>query len=529
MIGILIVEDEYLVRVGIKSIIGDSLNEHIRIIGDAGSAEEGLNIYKRYKPQIVITDIQLPKMNGLEMISKIREQSSEVEFIIISCHADFSYAKKAIEYGVSDYIEKSEMDPKQLLNAIEKLARKISEKKSSQKSEEGSEILTKNDQLRKIFTGQVSEERIIKKIFKELQTPYELDGYAMILFKVEQSSSTELDTDILSTFAEEVMSEKFSGTVYDSGRGELYVFINFDKSRYDGVSGCSSYISRVIKEFKRISKSTVKILVEPLFAELNQISCEYSKMEKLKKYLLFIDKDSHRTLKDIEDRICEQDITLLKYDELYRLIINGEVCEVENWIANLFYDIKNSKYSLINLNGHCNQLITNLNKVMKYYCDYFENLYPQIYFDYTDIGNNEDINDIMQWFQITYKEVTEYCSRFKFYQGDNKIITQAINFMINHHKEELSLEDIAVHCNISRVYLCQLFKKETNRTITDVLKEIRIEKAKLLIELDEYKMYEIAELVGFGEHSSYFVKVFKSITGYTPSEYKEKIISKQNE
>ena len=105
MIKIVIVEDEFRIRQGLGNLI-EKINPECRVIGEAENGYEGLKLIRDTQPDIVITDIQMPKMNGLEMIEKIREYELQCRFVILSGYAEFEYAQRGIRLGVEDYLLK---------------------------------------------------------------------------------------------------------------------------------------------------------------------------------------------------------------------------------------------------------------------------------------------------------------------------------------------------------------------------------------------------------------------------------------
>lgn len=109
---ILIVEDEVLVRCGLRSMVNwEKLG--LDVIGDASNGKEALEIYEKEKPDIVMTDIKMPVMDGLELIEKIREQDQSTRIVLLTCYEEFSYLMRAMKLGVSDYILKLKMKQKQ--------------------------------------------------------------------------------------------------------------------------------------------------------------------------------------------------------------------------------------------------------------------------------------------------------------------------------------------------------------------------------------------------------------------------------
>ena len=121
---ILIVEDEVLVRCGLRSMVNwEKLG--LDVIGDASNGKEALEIYEKEKPDIVMTDIKMPVMDGLELIEKIREQDQSTRIVLLTCYEEFSYLMRAMKLGVSDYILKLKMKPDEIEKAMEKVCKEL--------------------------------------------------------------------------------------------------------------------------------------------------------------------------------------------------------------------------------------------------------------------------------------------------------------------------------------------------------------------------------------------------------------------
>ena len=131
---ILIVEDEVLVRCGLRSMVNwEKLG--LDVIGDASNGKEALEIYEKEKPDIVMTDIKMPVMDGLELIEKIREQDQSTRIVLLTCYEEFSYLMRAMKLGVSDYILKLKMKPDEIEKAMEKVCKELEQKNPDSKNE----------------------------------------------------------------------------------------------------------------------------------------------------------------------------------------------------------------------------------------------------------------------------------------------------------------------------------------------------------------------------------------------------------
>ncbi len=155
---VLIVEDEVLVREGLKSVIGwNKLG--MEVVGDAVNGRQALEIYERERPDIVLTDIRMPVMDGLELIARIREEDKKTGIVILTCYEEFGYLQEALRMGVSDYILKLKMKPAEIEAAMAKVKKKLDEDEENGAGPDGAEEfrLQKEEELKRyIFYHQVS-------------------------------------------------------------------------------------------------------------------------------------------------------------------------------------------------------------------------------------------------------------------------------------------------------------------------------------------------------------------------------------
>lgn len=170
---ILIVEDEIKIRMGISRLI-TSHTQHT-VVGEAKNGKEGLEMINRYHPQLVISDIRMPVMDGLEMLQESVKQGNHCHFVILSGYSEFEYAQKALRYGVDDYLLKP-LAPEDVTELLDKIQQKVDE-------EEAKNIQTTEGLLREILTGgriditDICRELQEKHIFTENQPVFVVAGY----------------------------------------------------------------------------------------------------------------------------------------------------------------------------------------------------------------------------------------------------------------------------------------------------------------------------------------------------------------
>lgn len=202
MLTMLIADDEYLVRLRIKETI-DWQQYGVEIIGEAADGEEALNLALQFKPDILITDMRMPFIDGMELMKKIRENQLESRIIVLSGYNDFDYARSAVDYGADAYLLKP-IDNKHLIEAVQKIMEKIKREKSTTQymeklKNEMSSI--KKQLLRDLLKGNVTDLAEIKEKIQFLDMPLEMNRNHVIHIRIdrykwmlEQKVQTGIDT-----------------------------------------------------------------------------------------------------------------------------------------------------------------------------------------------------------------------------------------------------------------------------------------------------------------------------------------------
>ncbi|MBE1445122.1 response regulator [Paenibacillus sp. OAS669] len=153
---VLLVEDEVFVRESVRRII-DWEKLGFTVIGEAGDGEEALSLIREHKPDVVISDIIMPRLNGVELLKQVREEGNDARFIMLSCMSDFDYVRQAMEYGASNYILKLSMKVQSLYEALEKVEHELNirsrrEAYRTPNAPEKTCVLTDHPEMNKILT-----------------------------------------------------------------------------------------------------------------------------------------------------------------------------------------------------------------------------------------------------------------------------------------------------------------------------------------------------------------------------------------
>lgn len=256
-LSILVVDDEYLVRVGIRQTINwEAYN--FQIIGEASNGEEGLAIAKAQKPDIVITDIRMPFMDGLEFMAKLREAGLTSKIIVLSGYDEFDYARTALKFGASNYLLKP-IENQQLIETVLQVGKAIREERA--KNMEYNRLKKELPTLQKQFLldllqGRLTEEEKINEKINFLRIPLDTQALIIVVLRVDdvhlliQTRSAKKLTAVMEEinrlFEQQVMgTEGYRGLLLDTEAGELVAILELPERTADQVAK----LKEVLKKF----------------------------------------------------------------------------------------------------------------------------------------------------------------------------------------------------------------------------------------------------------------------------------------
>lgn len=324
---VLIVEDEVLVREGLKSVIGwERLG--MEVIGDVANGKQALEVYEREKPDIILTDIRMPVMDGLELIAQIRGQDEKTRIVILTCYEEFGYLQKALRLGVSDYILKLKMKPSEIEAAMAKVKRKLDEEMDGREErleEAESFRLQKEEELKQyIFYNQVPES-LFRSRMEKLNLAVREENIVlcrMVLQKYEKAQARIMDERgmlirfLVLNVTMEIMEKYGCGEIVQEGDDCFLILMNMDFDEgWERLEGMQQEISRVLLDFIEVQAAWGISSMTQSFAALPgmyQECCEKMQDEKtslsveIYEAVRYIDEhlSERLTLNQVADSIC---------------------------------------------------------------------------------------------------------------------------------------------------------------------------------------------------------------------------------
>jgi len=527
MLRVLVVDDELAIR----EMIGDLIEWGAfgyEITHFAKNGKEALKLYKEYRHELIITDIIMPTMDGLELIRKVKSIERGQKIIILSCHENFYYAREAIKFGVEDYILKDVLtaaDFYALLPEIKmQLEKEPRQKVSSLDFRDGKQYYAYT--LKEILFGGLKEQEVMESEQRllSLSGPFVLfgvhiDGYS--IYEDEDSRYYEPMIKLRDILQEDIefMGE---GVVIYRDRGEFVLLFELDNitSTLKFMADCNSLASQ-IKSICMGQRYSVTVGISNGFTKIRDISRHYKEAEQAIKCRMFMGKGktifySTRMVRSgiIEAEQFEtQCLSIEKYlkqkdsERLHRAILNLYQRDLKG-----FMQVSQIKYM--------NAVLIEL--AIKYFERWsiaYENVFEENYVPIEQLEKLETIDEMSYWFSGIFLELIRLSQK----TGNqySAKVNKSIEYIGKHYMDNIGLEEIAHELGIHRVYLSNIFKTEIGKSFSKYLLQYRIQKAIELMTATELKNYEIAERTGFA-NSQQFSSSFKKVTGITPTEFKQK-------
>ena len=542
MIRILVVDDELVVRVGIKSMI--DWNSHgFQIAGEAADGEDALKKIPELDPHIILTDIKMPKMDGIELIKIVREKYSRIKIVVLSCHNDFDFVKQAMKLGASDYILKLSMRCEELLEVMNNIKKEIAECviESDQINNLYKKINSNMDVIKekffkKVINGNYLSPEDIYREAKELNIRFDNGVYIILASQINRHTSAQKKTKLepvllrnsILNIIEEVIPKDLFGDVFSDGNetfvtvftlGEVTDEYNLINKK---IKHFANYIHELIWTYLGVSVSTG--MYDHIITCLDAIGDAYKKAAEacehrfyFKESKLILDSELSYT----ED--CHEYFNNSIQKEIYSLLEVGEVDEIRQFMERMFNQLAEKRnITPREVRRTFKQIINVFHQVIREFNipDEHEKL---VCFNFKDgeIDMVDNIYKLQQWFDDCIEEYMEYYCRIQKGAYTEEIL-RLKHYISENYEKEITLKQAARFLNVGRNYFCSIFKKETGQTFYDYLINVRIEKAKGFLRKTGLKNYEVAKIVGY-DNFNYFSTAFKKVVGVSPNEFRKKV------
>lgn len=477
MYSVIIVDDEPWAIKGIRNAFNWQ-QYGFEIIGQFTSAHKALEFISEQSPDLVFTDIRMPEISGLDLMKMTKDKGLDVDFVVVSGFAEFSYAQEAIRYGALDYCLKP-LDIELADPLIDKLALHFSKKRSVQN----------NLILEALTSPDKSELKRLKPFFDR-----STDDYYRVVILYSDAEKKEGETtkfgDLKPALEVELGSRKTLYILKSDTRSHLDV--QLDAAMFAGQEIQAVGISSIGTNYEHMSKLIKEsdIAASQTFLNEDQGIFEYEqKLNMLNPFIdgisLIIKEKKAEDMDDIDTKIkdffTDQHLGMGEVVYLWNQVVSSLV-------GTYYEELKDMELDFLNYSE------------LK---ERFENFDSLCSF----------LNDIFIYLKQLNSQLIQESDKHAYF-------SQMVKYIDNHYQEELYLKDLSVKFLINQVYCCQLFKQVLGKTFSEYVTDLRIKRACELLKSTDMSIEEVATKVGYLDYY-YFNKVFKKQCGITPTKYRK--------
>lgn len=510
MYQILIVDDEPMVKIALKTLLNWE-EFGFSICASASDGKEALSLVNKFQPDIIITDLKMPVMDGLELIKALKSQSYPGKILVLSNYGDYEYVRQALKSGAVDYMLKISLNKDDLLEQLKNCADLLSPIQSTRESS--------------VYDPSFNE-LLLKTYFTDTDFTYE----KLRNYQIQEDSAYYI------CYITQPFQKKFTNK-----RGELLspsIIKNLLLENFNYLPS-DSFIQMNINSFIILYPEKIAAETELTVWELGQhiYSC-FSQFLSLSLYIIVTRTALHlEKLKDIGFKCAEASHSCF-YDNFSPVYIDElslqhffNFMDYRSFASELLTSLSKSEHadSIKDFDLFMEKCKTERihPEILKSYiyrmCSYMElTLSASSYINLTELQTSiETCTDLTELSLVLYEFFTQIHS---FIRNDTRFykkeVVECICYIQNHYHEKITLTELSASIGISENYLCKIFKDDTGTSIVQYIHSLRMEKAAALISENNLMLWEIAEAVGINDQF-YFNRLFKKIYGMTPSQYKE--------
>jgi len=521
----ILVDDEEDVRVSIEKKV-DWASLGFELVGSASNGEEALELTETRHVDVVLTDIQMPFMDGLTLCQKVKENYKNTKVVLYSGFDDFEFARKAIHLEAEEYLLKP-IGARDLEKVFRRLKENLDKEFDERRNVENlfdyyqkSLPMMREQLITSILEGKVSETQaksMMETYGMDLSAPY----YAVALMGAdfeEKGGASQLFMLSLKNLAEEYLEKHIAAHV------QMYL----DKVVIIGKLNQNTSIQSYVYHINQICKIGARMLdvdvdggIGHKYSSLAKIATSYSEAKTAFDYRVLLEGSSQAIyINDVEPRTearlfsGAQDFSKV----LYSMKL-GTKEELEAAIDEVIDRLRESKITVQQYQLTFMEILIEMLRLLRSYELEIEEVFGKRFDPYQEVGKLRSLDEVTEWLKDRCEKIFHLIRKERF--ASTNMMTEKAKLYIeeNYTDSSLSVEDLCNHLNVSATYFSVTFKREMGMSFISYLTQVRLEHAVELLDNTEDKSYMIAQKVGYTE-ANYFSYVFKKKYGVSPSKYR---------
>lgn len=523
MIDVVIIDDEVWVAKMMTQII-DWGTYGFRIVGTFHDGEEGLEGIRRLHPRLVLTDIRMPGITGLDLIQTMSEEDPEIMFVIVSGYNDFEYAKAALTYGAIGYLLKP-IDETELKKVVLKAKNQIVSEELKQRSElqmrdsMGHTVEKLREQFFLNFVLGLGDKTIsLNRVNEDLKLNFRSGSFQVVDILAEQKSYAKPCVDLITKAIWEAdLPTECYEMVTLSPRGDTILILNYMPSQMDTIQQMLDRFFSILLE-KR-PPCGVTMGVGTVSSQFSGISESYQSAREIAMCRLLRGVNRVYSAPRSPQIPPENRLTApLSHDiNLKQAFQSGDLEAVQRvtnqWTQWYFAKAQQAPQMLMN----------GLNHLLSLYQENApsgdQNWKAYFLKRRDEVGAASSLEEVNLLLADTAKTLIDSREPRKAVSNQTAV-QEVLRYIDLHYMQDLSLGDVADMVRLNPNYFCEIFKKEAGVNFKEYLVTKRIQQAKQLLKSPSYKLNEVAEMVGYRD-GKHFGKAFKKLVGITPGAYRK--------
>lgn len=536
MLKIIVVDDEELIRQGLVKALSNKTD--FQVIGEAKNGLEALALIRRQLPDVVVTDVKMPQMDGVELVKALDRSYPQIKKIVISGFGEFDYVRETMRFGALDYLLKP-IDDEELVLLLKKVTsfiefdkkQKWEESDLQRKLNEGLPFLSEQFIFELITASKFSHDEVVEK-FARYELKLEAGNYWVIIASLDnyrwicREAGVEAANSQLfkaKNCFEEVLAHYYTPLSCSIPGGEIYLLSTPHEDPHmlravleEGLA-CLAVNAREVR---------VTLSLGPSCQDLSRLNECHQKATTLLRQRFYHDRSEliwgEAIVKPVSNSASKNDLFIEILNNLENSLKNclevGDNYHVTQIFNEFSTQVQKFQFDPLEVTKLLIEVYVRLQSSYPEFSKSLVELYG-LAESYPKNLEAFDTFDFMIQYNIKlYTEVMNKIIEIR-NRKDKRLVKIVKDYIMEHYHEPISLNMIAEVIYLSPSYLSDLFKNQTGENLTNYLSKVRIEKAKELLKDRQMKSYEVGELVGYKD-PAYFSKVFKKVVGVSPNEYR---------
>jgi two-component system response regulator YesN len=532
MYKVILVDDDYPVL----EFLSEAIDWEQLGLTLQGVFENGLNAWEHAQiemPDILITDIGMPKMDGLELIRRMKEKKPNLRAGILSCHSEFHYAQQALKLHVQDYLLKETLDPEDLQKLLAQFVESLLAEQSIQVQQTKLQhIVDRNKEIMKdkFFSNTIQQPILDMDQWKAEAETFGLhlnrSAYLPVIGFINSyrpALQRFVSGDILQFAIDNVMEEMIRSEAplsvhFAYGTKEsFYLHPVAPGLKVNGYDEAANLLQRVQTALKKSLKINVSFMIGDIYHQPHELKQGLIRLIANTDQRFYMEESAIVKYREVTfgqedlfswyDQACEQFRTLMMEKDK-----DAVIPTVSYWIALL----QQHRFAPDTIKDWVLKLLLDL-KLKLQSMQQFRSIYT-VDIMHQEIVEIDSLAELKHWLIDYFHSVLSVVGDILDSSKRSEVM-DARQYVSMHLNKRISLEEVAEHLHLNPSYFSRLFKKETGETFIEFVTRLKISRAKELLDQTNQSAGKICELLGY-DNQSYFIKLFKANVGVTPIEYR---------